>query len=278
MHSELVDVIGLGVAGNFTGHLEQAGEASDFVHVKAAQDAPKGVFPFYVPGGGAHFLNRFPLDSRRIQLADPGERVQPEPELGLLCALEYDAVGVNRILPVAFGAYDDCSIRRPGARKISEKKNWGAATKGLSETLLPLDRFAPGGVLDRFRLGCWLERTGTLHAYGVDSPLVGYSYFYQQLLDWLVDRLRTQRDDGPLEDIAALLAHSGRPTRALISVGATRYTEFGESNFLEPGDVAHVVVYDATLHTADTLQRGLLAGKLDGPGLSVLSQRAAAAP
>jgi len=275
MKSELKDLIGLGVAGNFTGHLEQAGEAGDFVHVKAAQDAPKGVFPFYLPGGGAHFLHHFPLDSQRIQLADESERVQPEPELGLLCSLAYDAGGVSRIAPLAFGAYNDCSIRRPGARKISEKKNWGAATKGLSGTLLPIDRFASGGVLDRFRIGCWLERAGDLHEYGVDSPLNGYSYFHDQLLDWLVDRLRQQRDDGPLEDISALIEQSGRPARALISVGATRYTAFGESTFLEPGDVAHVVLYDAGLHAVDVLKRGLLTGALQGPGLSVLSQRAA---
>ncbi|MFA7258063.1 MAG: DUF5718 family protein, partial [Aeromonas bestiarum] len=42
--------IGLGVAGNFAGHLEQAGEASDFVAVVVRDtSAPKALFPFYVP-------------------------------------------------------------------------------------------------------------------------------------------------------------------------------------------------------------------------------------
>ena len=38
--------IGLGVAGNFAGHLEQAGEAADFVAVKVDDKvAPKALFP-----------------------------------------------------------------------------------------------------------------------------------------------------------------------------------------------------------------------------------------
>lgn len=40
-------VIGLGVAGNFAGHLEQAGEARDFVAVAVKEAiAPKAIFPF----------------------------------------------------------------------------------------------------------------------------------------------------------------------------------------------------------------------------------------
>lgn len=53
---ELMKMIGFGVAGNFAGHLEQAGEASDFVNVQV-KDAiqPKAIFPFYVP----HIENSF---------------------------------------------------------------------------------------------------------------------------------------------------------------------------------------------------------------------------
>jgi len=62
---DLHQAIGLGVAGNFTGHLEQAGEASDFTHVATAEGVPKGVFPFYVPPtkpvDAQHFLHTFPL-------------------------------------------------------------------------------------------------------------------------------------------------------------------------------------------------------------------------
>ena len=40
-------MIGFGVAGNFAGHLEQAGEAADFTQVKTENAIqPKAVFPF----------------------------------------------------------------------------------------------------------------------------------------------------------------------------------------------------------------------------------------
>lgn len=39
--------IGLGVAGNFTGHLEQAGEDRDFVKIQTSEvHQPKAIFPF----------------------------------------------------------------------------------------------------------------------------------------------------------------------------------------------------------------------------------------
>ena len=78
------DVIGFGVAGNFTGHLEQAGEASDFVNVKVGDAvAPKGIFPFYIPGpssgeGTFHFLHRMPISSNEIILGSLEENHQIE--------------------------------------------------------------------------------------------------------------------------------------------------------------------------------------------------------
>ena len=44
------DIPCFGVAGNFTGHLEQAGEAADFKNVKTLeQNAPKAIFPTFLP-------------------------------------------------------------------------------------------------------------------------------------------------------------------------------------------------------------------------------------
>lgn len=50
--------IGLGVAGNFAGHLEQAGEAADFAKVEAVQ--PKAIFPFYVPAENLGIISFYP--------------------------------------------------------------------------------------------------------------------------------------------------------------------------------------------------------------------------
>ena len=156
--------IGLGVAGNFAGHLEQAGEAADFVAVKVDDKvAPKALFPFYVPNHPGQ-LGVFPLSGDAIFLPEAAvsgdEKVQIEPEVALWCELEYAGEQVVAIHPKAFGAYNDCSIRRPNAKKISEKKNWGEESKGLAANLLPLTHFAAGCELDDYRIACYLERDG----------------------------------------------------------------------------------------------------------------------
>jgi hypothetical protein len=121
-------VIGLGVAGNFAGHLEQAGEAGDPEDLVIADaNAPKGVFPFYVPGEGTHFLHRYPISSERIRLASADERHQLEPEVALVCDLDCDGERVVGITPREARAHNDCSIRREGAKEIREKKIRGLA-------------------------------------------------------------------------------------------------------------------------------------------------------
>ncbi|MFK7896739.1 MAG: DUF5718 family protein [Myxococcota bacterium] len=285
MEVDLKKVIGLGVAGNFAGHLEQAGEASDFKDL-VIQDAnaPKGVFPFYVPlaaadsasnapEGETHFLHTFPVSSECIRLGSPEEKHQIEPEVSLLCDLEYAGERVVAVKPLQAMAHNDCSIRREGAKKISEKKNWGAETKGTSAQSIPIDRFEKGGILDHCRIASYLIRNGKLHAYGVDSPASSYSYMYGQLLNWLVLKLNEQIDEGPLEQISEWIRIAGQPAQALISIGATRYTDFGETNFLAPGDLSVVAVYDARRLDTEAIERIAL-GQETPPseGLSLLVQ------
>ena len=50
MNYNLEEMATFGVAGNFTGHLEQAGEAKDFTNIKTKEEnAPKAIFPTYIP-------------------------------------------------------------------------------------------------------------------------------------------------------------------------------------------------------------------------------------
>ncbi|WP_421283647.1 DUF5718 family protein [Aeromonas veronii] len=267
--------IGLGVAGNFAGHLEQAGEASDFVAVVVRDTtAPKALFPFFVPGHPGQ-LGVFPLSDKAIFLPEAAvsgdEKVQIEPEVALWCELEYTDKQVVAIHPRAFGAYNDCSIRRPNAKKISEKKNWGEESKGLAANLLPLSGFAAGCELDDYRIACYLERDGKLHAYGVDSAAIDYSYFHGKLLDWAIDKFNHQQDEGPAEHIQGLLAQAGHPPHALISIGATRYTPFGETHFLKPGDTSCVVVYPGSRYSEADIREAIRSRHF-GADMSVLLQ------
>jgi hypothetical protein len=256
--NELHAVFGFGVAGNFAGHLDQAGEAGDFVTVEAEEGAPKGIFPWYVPaddsGTVPSFLRGFPLSADTIAMPDGGADLQIEPEVGVLADVSYDASGhVTALTPVAVGAFNDCSIRRPGAKKISEKKHWGPASKGYAARLFPIDDLSPDGPTKNFRLTCFMVRDGVSHAYGQDSPVPEYSYYGAQLLDWIVERLNNQlgADGTPLENVGGYLTAAGNPNRVLIGIGATRYTEYGESTYLQLADDSVVVVYDSSVHTPE---------------------------
>ena len=249
------DWFGFGVAGNFAGHLEQAGEAVDFTNVESKGDAPKGIFPWYAPGHDS-FLGEFPLSHDALIVpkttaVDGPLNLQIEPEVGLACHVVWDGDTVVTLRPFALGAFNDCSIRRPNARKISDKKNWGPASKGVAREFFDVGDLTPDGPTATLRLLCHLRTAdGVHHEYGMDSPLLGYSYYGEVLLDWIVERLATQKGspDTPLEDVGALMVACGRPRTVLIGIGATRYTALGESTYLKPGDEAIVRVYD----TADT--------------------------
>lgn len=270
----LKEAIGIGVAGNFAGHLEQAGEAKDFASVPQKDvSAPKGIFPFYVPGGGDHLLNTYPYSSERITYVCDEACLQVEPEVALYCELVYEGCEVVDVLPQQFCAFNDCSIRGPGSEKLSGKKNWDIGAKGIATEAIDIDHFEPGGVLDYYRLCSYIERGGDLIAYGADTAVKDYMYFYKQLIDWLIIQLNSQEDSGPLEEIKPWLEKSGYTNKMLLSVGATKYTDFGAKNFLRPHDVTHVALYDARLYNNELLENILRNKRYVGSGLSIVTQK-----
>ncbi|WP_150539423.1 DUF5718 family protein [Actinobacillus vicugnae] len=271
--------IGLGVAGNFAGHLEQAGEAADFQQVQTEEAIqPKAIFPFYVPSQNLaqseQFLSAYPLSHDTITFPHDADNLQIEPEIALICEVAYQDKQVIALKPTHFAAYNDCSIRRPNARKICEKKNWGTASKGISATSIPLESFTEGCTLDHYNIACFHKRDGKLNTYGEDSPAVSYSYFHQKLLNWIIDKMNHQPDQGPMNHIAGLLAQANYPTKAIISIGATRYTEFGERNFLQIGDTSIVVVYNAQKYSHDQIKAMAESEQFSGD-LSALVQKVA---
>ena len=276
--------LGLGIAGNFALHLAQAGELEEFKDIITADEAaPKGMFPFYLPRpaiaveqqalDAKEILSTYPLSAENIKLPKEDVNVQAEPEVGLVCDLEYTAGKLSKITPTYFGAYNDCSIRVAGASKISDKKNWGADSKGFSNTLIKIDKFEDGGVMDNYSIASFLRRDDKVHAYGEDVELNGYSYFYEKLLDWMLKQLITQEDFGPLEPIEEYIMACGNPAQAIISIGATRYTEYGEKTFLKVDDEIVIVVYNRDKISKDELVKSVKTKSYDNNIMSVLAQK-----
>ena len=155
---ELRSWFGFGVAGNFAGHLEQAGEAVDFANVASDGAAPKGIFPWYAPGYDS-FLGEFPLSHDALMVpttteADGPLNLQIEPEVALACRVVWNGDTIATLQPFALGAFNDCSIRRPNAKKISHKKNWGPASKGVAHQFFDIGDLTPDGPTATLRLLC----------------------------------------------------------------------------------------------------------------------------
>ena len=116
-------------------------------------------------------LERFPvtnavIDFPRVEGAD---RVQVEPEFALLCDIVYysdsmENKHVEGLLPRKISAFNDCSIRElKGAEKLSEKKNWGFGSKGISLDSFTLDEiseFSKNGLASRLALTSYIKRDG----------------------------------------------------------------------------------------------------------------------
>ncbi len=276
LKTDLTGTAAFGVAGNFTGHLEQAGEASDFKKMKVEDaTAPKAIFPTYIPGakeGVPEFLSVFPFDPETILYPADQKKLQIEPECAVIFEAEWDGTTLKSLKAVAFGASNDCSIRREGAKKISLKKNWGSCSKGFSAHAIPLSSFDENSVINDYRIASFLVRDGKVYPYGEDSAVKDYSYIYGRLMNWMVDKFNNQQDEGPAENINAYLNAAGRPERILVSIGATRYTEFGETNFLTYGDHSVVVLYPASEYSSDEIEKMVLENDLDREDISYLDQ------
>ena len=284
---DLHDAACFGVAGNFTGHLEQAGEAENFKELKVLDAAaPKALFPTYIPaaagadnangagnksagasGAVPAFLNVFPFDANKIVFPKNEEKLQIEPEMALVFDAQWKDGELVALEPRYFGASNDVSIRKDGALKISVKKNWGPSSKGFSEHAIKMEE----GIFDRYRIASYLRRGDKLFEYGENSPVNGYSYFGKKLNDWLLDKFNNQKDLGPAEDVHSYLKAAGFPKKIFVSVGATRYSDFGKENFLESGDDSIVALYPDS-YSKEEIERLILDGK-KADGVSLLCQR-----
>lgn len=251
---DLKDYLGFGVAGNFANHLGEAGEADEFSVVATKEkDAPKGMFPFYIKGHDS-FLGTFPICDEVIKThGREADNLQVEAEVALICDFVYENEKIVDITPKYFSAFNDFSIRVQDGNKLSTKKNWGANTKGISQEFLKIDNFEEQGVLSRYHIASFVKRDGIVHDYGTTSAVKSYSYFFTQLKDWMIEKLNSQEDCGPLEELTQFTKGAKDAKGLLIAAGATAYAEFGKKHFLQAGDEIFVYIYDGHFHSFDDM-------------------------
>ncbi len=246
----LKDYLGFAVAGNFAGHLGEAGEADEFAVIETEdKNAPKGLFPFYIKDDEG-FLGTYPLcDETILTHGREEDKLQAEAEIALICDFVYEDEKVVDIIPRYFSAFNDCSLRVQDGNKLSTKKNWGIKTKGISKDIIEIDNFTENGILSKYHISSFIKRDGVIHNYGTISAVKSYSYFFTQLKDWMINKFNTQEDCGPLEEITQFLKDAKESKGILIAAGATAYSEFGKKNFLQKGDELFIFIYNAHIHS-----------------------------
>lgn len=252
---DLQKIATFGIAGNFAEHLEQAGEAIDFSNIITKEkNEPKAIFPTFIPVKNPiitpKFLTEFPFDSDCIIYPKNEQKIQLEPECAIIFQVEYlcdlenpQRKIVKSLKPLFFTASNDCSIRKEGAKKISQKKNWGKSSKGVSSNFIPFDDFSSNGVLSKYKIASFMIHDNKIFEYGEDSSICDYNYIFEKLENWIIEKLNFQQDFGPTEKVNLYLQEADFPQQILISIGATRYTEFGKTHFLQKNDESIVVLY-----------------------------------
>lgn len=267
------EFLGFGVIGNFANHLQQAGEAEDFKHI-AVEDcnAPKGIFPFYIPQNNG-FLGRFCIDCQSLIIPQDAQ-VQAEPELALICNIEYENKSVKNIIPTHFAAFNDASIRNfKNATKLSQKKNFSSACKGIGAPIELVGDFSKNGMLDSYSLTSFVIIDGKAHQYGNNTKVTNYNYFYSKLINWMKITINNQRDSGVLEDLSAILKANNYPKNAIFSIGATSYAPFGEDRYLQKDDEICICLYNHKEYINWQIRELLEGGACEIPNVSIVRQK-----
>ena len=89
----------------------------------------------------------------------------------------------------------------------------------------------------------------------------------------MTKQINAQVDHGPLEPLIEYIAQAGFPEKVVISIGATRYTTYGEKTFLQEGDEVVVVLYDNDLYCKNPVMMMAQKNELNMPGISALVQK-----
>ena len=96
-------------------------------------------------------------------------------------------------------------------------------------------------------------RDDKINLYGETSFIKDYSYIYEKLLFWIVDKLNNQADEGPTENLNSYLNFGEKIGKMLFSIGATRYTEFGKTHFLQGDDKSVVILFPSDKYSDDEI-------------------------
>lgn len=236
--------IHIGIIGNFKGHLNGAEKVAEY-------DLPNGIFII-----DNHDEDTF-TDGAKIRYPIRGSHVDIEPEFVIRYAIDYCCGKVSGLNPLALTIGNDFTIRvLPGSTKISQRKSWGRFSKGLNSTWWAVPTKIDDTNMARIKLVSYIEREGLFYR---TTPIVDTretKIFGPSLIEWVIDRINHQPNFDFYQAILPTLEKENFPKELVLYTGAPNYTEWGDVNFLQIGDIVHIAAYDsAQMEIADVTER-----------------------
>ncbi len=221
----------VGVIGNFAGHLSGAEKIEE-------DSLPSGLFVIH---------NDEPntiSSSKKINYPRKGSKVDIEPEFVMRCKVGYENGLVSTLMATEVTVGNDLTIRElEGSTKISQRKSWGLKSKGINAHWWDVLKLSPTSHGHNLKLISYIEREGEIHLATPAVDCTELKVFYFHLMTWLADRINFQPNEGIFEEILPELERHGYPTEILIFTGAPNYTDWGEVNFIKPGDHIHISAF-----------------------------------
>ena len=224
---DILNSITMGVIGNYAGHLSGAENVQENEH-------PSGLFVI------DHNASSLTTDAI-IHYPTKGENIDIEPEFVIEYDIIYEGEQVSQVRGRRMTIGNDITIRQlKDETKISARKSWGKASKGVYSQWWSLDSLAD---LSDISLISYIETNGECHL--ATQPLETHQIklFGAALEDWLVTTLNHQGSHGMFDQLLPQLKANGYPTTLTLFTGAPNYTDWGKTYFLQPDDIMHIIGY-----------------------------------
>ncbi len=250
---------------------------------------PGGVAVVYAPPGGsadpAEERPACPWSTVRLHVDhNRAETAGVQAGLALAGELEYGPDGLDRFVPRLWTAmqmpqpYSGTGDDQSGGTDadvggLGASINRGPSTIGLCDKLQFIDRFDVDGVLGRVRVVGWAERAGGVVQTCEDTPAADFPVLFDTLTEYLRFQVAAQVAGNGYDDLAGALAHSDRPTHAIIIAGLAPARPEAAVGV---GDVCHSIAYDPRVVSAEQVRDALYSAEperlLEAEGVSWLRQ------
>ncbi|MGO1297747.1 MAG: DUF5718 family protein [Vibrio sp.] len=222
--------ITMGVIGNYAGHLSGAENVQE-------SELPSGLF---VIDQNASSLTTDAI----LHYPAKGENIDIEPEFVIEYDIIYDGEQVSQVRRRRITIGNDLTIRQlKNETKISARKSWGKASKGVNAQWWALDSMTD---LANISLISYIETKGESHLATQPLDTNQIKLFGHALENWLVTTMNHQTDHGMFDQILPQLKANHYPKTLTLFTGAPNYTAWGKAHFLNPDDIMHIIGYQTS--------------------------------